>query len=106
MEAIENCKGHRNVGDNYPSPLTVEHQMVRSEAGMTFDQSVDEPHRNVGHEKESHDLPARSANKNDKMFAIILKLISLLVPDLLSSFASSPAWVENKQSLSWYLNQT
>lgn len=56
VEAVEDGKRHRDVGDDHPSPLPEELQVRWPEACVSFDQSVDEPHRNVCDEQESHNL--------------------------------------------------
>lgn len=43
----------------HPSPLTEELEVRRSEARVSFDQRVDEPHRDVCYQQECHDLSTR-----------------------------------------------
>lgn len=56
VETIKDGQGHGDVRDYHPSPLPEELQVRWPEAGVSLDQCVNEPNRNVRHEEESHNL--------------------------------------------------
>jgi hypothetical protein len=76
VEAIEDGQRHGYVSDDYECPLPEELQVGGPEAGVAFDQSVDEPHRDVGHQQEGHDLSSRSETRDAKLI-LQLQLMEL-----------------------------